>query len=84
MQDEIELVYKTITHPAGFIIDLFGGLLYVRPTCAEFEVGWQLELDGQICDSYKLFWDAMEAAIFFVEKRHEMKIGIDFECVSHE
>ncbi len=79
MDDEIKLVYNVITHPAGFLLDLFGESLYIRSTKHEFEIGWETVLDGQVCNSHKLFWDALVAATFFVNKRYELKIGIDFE-----
>ena len=81
---EIELVYQVITHPAGFILDLFGGMLCIRSyfveVGTEWEVTWEEILDGgKVVDSFRQFLDAKEAATFFVEKRYDMQLGIDME-----
>ena len=83
-EQEIELVYQVITHPAGYILDLFGNMLYIRSYFTEihteYEVVWEEILDGgTVVDSFKQFLDAREAAIFFVEKRCDMQLGIDIE-----
>ena len=83
-QQEIELVYQVITHPAGYILDLFGNMLYIRSyfteVGTEYEVVWEEILDGgTVVDSFKQFLDAKEAATFFVEKRCDMQLGIDIE-----
>jgi hypothetical protein len=77
--DEIKLLYDVIMHPAGFIIDLFGNMLYIRSTNDDYEVGWETLEDGQVCDWHKSFQDPLEAVTFFVEKRHERQLGVDFE-----
>jgi hypothetical protein len=77
--EEIALIYQIITHPAGYILDLFGEMLFIRSTMYEFEVGWESREDNLVINTYKLFWDALEAVTFFVEKRHEMQLGVDFE-----
>jgi hypothetical protein len=83
-EQEIELVYQVITHPAGYILDLFGNMLYIRSyfvaTGMEYEVVWEEIMDGAtVVDSFKQFLDAREAATFFVEKRYDMQLGIDIE-----
>ena len=83
-EQEIELVYQVITHPAGYILDLFGNMLYIRSyfteVGTEYEVVWEEILDGgTVVDSFKQFLDAKEAATFFVEKRCDMQLGIDIE-----
>jgi hypothetical protein len=83
-EQEIELVYQVITHPAGYILDLFGNMLYIRSyfveTGTEWEVTWEDIQEGSVVvDSFKQFLDAREAATFFVEKRYEMQLGIDIE-----
>lgn len=35
--------------------------------------------EGQILDFYKFFPEALEAATFFVEKRHQMKYGEEYK-----
>jgi len=78
-EDEIKMVQTIIDHPAGFIVDLFGKMLYIRTTESNWEVTWEMLLDEQIVDSYKAFTSSEEAVRFFVEKRHELQLGIDFE-----
>ena len=75
-EEEIKLLYQVITHPAAFIIDLFGGMLYLRSTCDDYEVGCDAEKGYEW---HRSFSDALEAVTFFVEKRHERELGIDFE-----
>lgn len=79
--EEIKMLLAVIDHPAGFLIDMFGGLLYIRSTYYEWEVGWKIYLESQEVDSHRLFTTSLEAVIFFVEKRHELQCGIDFEEV---
>lgn len=74
---EIELITAVITHPAGYDVDLFATFC-VRPV-----------EDGSYCVSYegvnlkdsweKCFTDPVEAAKYFVAKRHELQLGIDIE-----
>ena len=78
---EIAMIYQVITHPAGFILDLFGGLLTLRSHCDGYEVAWKEYLDGMECDFHRDFkhGEAMDAVLFFVEKRFDHQCGIDFE-----
>jgi hypothetical protein len=83
-EQEIELIYQAITHPAGYLLSLFGNMLYIRSyfvgATQEYEVVWEKVIEGGVVmDSYKQFLDAKEATIFFVEKRQEMQLGIDIE-----
>ena len=80
--EEIKLVHQALTHPAGFILDLFGGMLYVRSTMFEYEVGWEEynEANDSGKEFQKLFVDSLEAATFFVDKRHQNQLGVDFEA----
>lgn len=85
IENEIALIIALIKHPAGYDVDLFGGLMSVRPTDQlTFEVEWNIRciggnenLDSKI--DYLSFTSAEEAARCFVEKRHEFKLGVDYE-----
>lgn len=83
--NEEELIIAVLKHSAGFNLDLFGGLLCVRSTDQNiFEVEWDIRLldgfqDKESRIDYLSFFTAEEAAKCFVEKRHEFRLGIDFE-----
>ncbi len=79
--EEFHPIFNLITHPAGFIVDLFGGMLYIRPHCDGYEVGWKTFENGMECDWHKQFVhdEAQEAVMFFISKRHELQLGVDFE-----
>lgn len=84
-EKEITLIYQVITHPAGYILDLFGNMLYIRSYFTEFGTEWEVVWEeviegGTVVDSFRQFRDAMEAATFFVEKRFSMQLGIDIEA----
>ena len=76
---EIQIVLQVINHPAGFDLDLFGHMLNIGSTNSNWEVTWEELLDDQIVETYKEFFSVEEAARFFVEKRHDLQLGIDFE-----
>jgi len=80
-ENEIEIITKIITHPAGFNIGLFGDLLTIRSHCDGYEVAWIDYADGTEIKSHKNFSpDCIKEAVkFFVEKRHKYQLGIDFE-----
>lgn len=78
-QDEIQLVRLVLTHPAGFNLDLFGGMLNIRTTDQNtIEVEWE-ELNGKKYKSFSLT-ELDQACEYFVEKRYDMELGIDFEA----
>lgn len=73
------MIIALIQHPAGYDVDLFA-MLCVRPT-----------EDGKFCVTYeptgrpdprnwdKCFDRPQEAVDYFLMKRQELKLGIDFE-----
>lgn len=69
--EEIDLLKKLISHPAGFDLGLFT-LITIRSHCDGFEVAWYEE--------YKDFTDLQEAVEFFVDKRQELQLGLDIEA----
>ena|SRR5271157_46984 len=84
-QEEVAIVKAAIAHPAGFDLDFGGGLIFIRTTDQlTIEVEWK-DMKGaeekEIVD-YKSFpvEQIDEAATFFVQKRHELRLGIDFEA----
>jgi hypothetical protein len=86
-REEVALVRAVIAHPAGFDLDFGGGLLFIRTTDQEtIEVEWDVILGAKSHKDYKSFpvGQLDEAATFFVQKRHELQLGIDFEMFEYE
>ncbi len=83
IEEEISLVIAVLKHPAGFDLDLFGGMLTVRSTDQNtFEVDWYQdweEFDETPGKRYESFSTIEEAARYFVEKRYQYRLGVDFE-----
>ncbi len=80
---EVAIVKQVIAHPAGFDLDFAGGLIFIRSTDQEtYEVEWNVTLNGKGEHDHKSFEveQLHEAAVFFVQKRHELRLGIDFEA----
>lgn len=88
---EIELVRAVIDHPAGFDLDLFGGMLLIRSTGGPMnhgddptiEVEWNMMIETRAEVGTQSFPrdQGAQAAEFFVRKRHELRCGIDFEQI---
>ncbi len=87
--EEINLVKAVIDHAAGFDLDLFGGMLVIRSTGGPMndeetiEVEWNMMIGTKAEVGTQSFPkdQSQQAAIFFVEKRHELRCGIDFEQI---
>jgi len=81
IEEEINLVYNLLVHPAGFDIDIAGLLWVRRYEYPQWAVEWENcsndNFDKKI--SVKEFADAKDAAKFFVEKRRQLCLGLDFE-----
>jgi hypothetical protein len=80
---EVFLVKQVIAHPAGFDLDFGGGLIFIRTSDQEtYEIEWNVTLTGKGECQYKSFTvEQIDAAArFFVEKRHELRLGIDFDA----
>ena len=76
---ERNLVFAAITHPAGFEISLFGGMLSIRPLeDGTYEVSAE-DAKTNECIFTMSFNDAEVAATSFVTKREDMKLGYDHE-----
>lgn len=81
---EAKMLADFLNHPAGFNVD-FAGILCIRPCSEEIPIKtWAVEWDSfvsknQVCTHTKVFNDLHEAAYFFVQKRHELRYGLDFE-----
>lgn len=81
---EVALVKAVIEHPACFDLNMFGDMLTIRTTGGPFnneetiEVEWECKTD----EGTKSFTreQSEEAARFFVAKRYELRLGIDFEA----
>lgn len=89
---EVDLIAAVLEHPAGFDLNMFATLgvrsafegdkvvylVYKERTWSEtdattFNRGWE-----------EMFATAREAAERFVQKRHEMQLGIDIEAALHK
>lgn len=78
--DEVIGVFNIINHPCGYDIG-WGGVLTIR----RYEAPkWAVEWDVWVSDTerkleVKELDNPMDAASFFVMKRHELKLGLDYE-----
>jgi len=89
LQNEVDLVKAVLSHPAGYELDLLGAILTIRSpggpqnTEESIEVEWNAmigtkpEVGSEVFDKS----DLEGAAMFFVKKRHALRLGIDFEAV---
>jgi hypothetical protein len=73
--EEAEILRAVITHPAGFCINMFHDVLGIRPHTDGYEVNWNI---NETDTGYVDFTNAMDACVFFVNKRIELEIGVDF------
>jgi hypothetical protein len=83
IEEEILHLQTFLSHPCGFEVSLYG-TLQIRPideSCltTEWEVSWKELQDGIEIDYYKEFHSLYEACQCFVEKRHYMCFGSDFQ-----
>lgn len=82
IEDEIKNLIAFLSHPAGFNVDI-AGQLCIRPiyeTIEHWEVDWEDQAEGSALEFHKIFFTLEEAATFFVEKRHYMCLGLDFNA----
>jgi hypothetical protein len=75
-EQEIDLIHKLLLHPAGYNIDIDGKLLVREYEWPQWAVEWD---DDDLNIHVAEFENALDAATFFVNKRHEMQLGLDFE-----
>ena len=85
---EIDLVATLLEHPAGFDLDLFGGLLVIRSAGSPMtspktiQVEWETNEGDTSQHTYVRSFprEALrEAATFFIKKRHKLQLGLDYE-----
>lgn len=79
--EEIQSVYRMLVHPAGFDVDIDGILWVRRYDDLIWAVEWEVWAnDGSKSERIEVreFDIALDAAVFFVQKRHEMKLGLDY------
>ena len=85
IEEETRHLITFLSHEAGFDVDM-GGQLQIRPiyeTIEHWEVDWEEDLsDGTPVRTQKIFFTLEEAAIFFVEKRHYLCLGLDFNKIA--
>lgn len=84
-EEEIDLIKKILDHPAGFDLGLFV-MLKIRSHSNGYEVAWDKAADPKSLedeynkDYYRDFSSLQEAVEFFVDKRHELQLGLDIEA----
>lgn len=84
IEEEVERLIAFLSHPCGFEVGVYA-LLEIRPIDEDsppqhWEVDWTSTEDGVSYEYHKQFTNLQEAAQFFVEKRHYMCLGADFEA----
>lgn len=81
IDEEIALTYNILISPVGYVLNILEGELQIRPIYNLSDIGWEMSwheiIDGYAVDTFKNFTDPLMAATFFVEKRHELQIGMD-------
>lgn len=83
-EEEVALVVAVLKHPAGYNLD-FAAHLGIRSTDqGTIEVEWteyEVGDSGKSQEMVKSFpeSDLEEAAKFYVEMRHELQYGLDYE-----
>jgi hypothetical protein len=85
IDEEVKLLINFLSHPAGFDVGM-GGTLQIRPIDENsppehWEVDWEEEDDNLVYEYAKEFSTLKAAVQFFVEKRHFMCSGLDFEVM---
>ncbi len=88
IEEEIQHLMIFLSHPAGFDVDM-GGILCIRPVDegsppTNWAVDWEEHIEGVRYDYEKYFSSLAEAVKFFVEKRHYMCNGLDFDQIACE
>lgn len=80
--EEIELISKLLNHPCGYDIDIQGMLWVRRYEHPMWAVEWEID-PGTNNSKIKVkeFNNTKDAATFFVNKRYELKLGLDNELV---
>ena len=83
IEEEIEMIFTMLSHSGGFDLDM-AGLICIRPVdeCCppeHWEVDWEIQEETTIIKFHKVFQSLREAVVFFVEKRHLLCIGLDFD-----
>lgn len=83
-QGEAHLVRSVLEHPAGFDLDLLGGLITIRVADGPMtdkktiEIEWEDENEQTHSESFPR--DQIDQAVdFFISKRRELGYGLDFE-----
>ena len=72
--NEVKLIHDLILHPAGFSIESCGDLCIRRLEDPRWCVSWEPHSKTEI-----VFENSLEAVEFFVDKRSELQLGLDFD-----
>lgn len=86
IEQEIDELIVFLTHPAGFEISVGPGQLYLTPD--NYNGNWCVkwyEFDGvETLDFSRTFTELKEAVKFFVERRHYICVGFDFDNIKQQ
>lgn len=85
IDEEIEMLITLLRHPGGFDVGM-GGIMCIRPIDEGspptfWEVDWEEREDDTTLTFSREFPNLEEAARFFVEKRHYLCEGADFQLI---
>jgi hypothetical protein len=86
IEEETNRLITFLSHPAGFDVSM-AGQLCIRPiyeTVHHWEVDWEENEDSVNYRFQKIFNSLDEAALFFVEKRRYLCLGLDFNQIAME
>lgn len=75
MEQEVELIHQLLLLPAGYDIDIEAALWVRRYEYPMWAVEWETDTSKI---EVKEFESALEAAKFFVSKRKELKLGLEY------
>jgi hypothetical protein len=80
IEEETKNIIALLSYPAGYTLSLNGNLTLspVYGTIEHWEVAWQEDDEHVVYEYQKIFFDLDEAALFFVEKRRYLCLGVDF------
>jgi hypothetical protein len=80
IEEEVKQIITLLSYPAGYSLSLNGEvtLTPIFGTIEHWEVFWKEVEDGVVLDYQKIFFTLDEAALYFVEKRRYLCLGVDF------
>jgi hypothetical protein len=84
IEHEIDELIVFLSHPAGFEISIQDQLSIVPLLNGDWEVRWFEDEGHATIDLIKVFTELNEAVKFFVERRHYLTVGQDFDQLKQQ